>query len=112
MSTCAGVFVNGTTGESLSLTVEERERALGAWRRVWPSDRWLFAHVGHNSLEDAKRLARHAADHGADAVAAIAPGFFKPAGIELELRGGRKEWWTRKARGCIRTEVLSLLAAR
>ena len=79
---CAGVFVNGTTGESMSLTVEERESALCEWRRALPSDRLLFAHVGHNSLESAKRLARHAGDHGADAVAAIAPGFFKPAGIE------------------------------
>ena len=79
---CAGVFVNGTTGESMSLTVEEREQTLVEWRRVWPEDRLLFAHVGHNSLEDAKRLARHARETGVDAVAAIAPSFFKPAGIE------------------------------
>ncbi len=79
---CAGVFVNGTTGESMSLTVEERESTLCEWRRALPSDRLLFAHVGHNSLESAKRLVRHASDHGADAVAAIAPSFFKPAGIE------------------------------
>ena len=79
---CAGVFVNGTTGESMSLTVEERERILCEWRRVWPADRLLFAHVGHNCLVDAQRLARHAQKTGADAVAAIAPSFFKPAGVE------------------------------
>ncbi len=79
---CAGVFVNGTTGEGMSLTVEEREKCLSEWRRVLPADRKLFAHVGHNCLEDAKRLARHARETGADAVAAVAPSFFKPAGIE------------------------------
>ncbi len=79
---CAGVFVNGTTGESMSLTVEEREKCLKEWRRVLPADRKLFAHVGHNCLEDAKRLACHASETGADAVAAVVPSFFKPSGIE------------------------------
>jgi dihydrodipicolinate synthase/N-acetylneuraminate lyase len=83
----AGVFVNGTTGEGASLSVEERERTAERWRKVLPAGMKMFVHVGHNSLPDAQRLARHARGIGADAVAAIAPGFFKPMGIE-----GVTEW--------------------
>jgi N-acetylneuraminate lyase len=47
----------------------------------------LFVHVGHHSLADCQRLARYAQAIGADAIAAIAPGFFKPTGIS-----GLVEW--------------------
>lgn len=78
----AGVFVNGTTGEGASLTTGEREQLAAEWRRVLPSGMKLFVHIGHNSLGDAQRVGRHAQTIGADAVAAIAPSFFKPAGVE------------------------------
>ncbi len=77
-----GVFVNGTTGEGMSLTSEERESLAAEWRRVLPSPLKLFIHAGHTSVVEAKRLARHAQTIGADAVAVMAPGFFKPAGLE------------------------------
>lgn len=76
-----GVFVNGTTGESMSLTTDERERLALAWRRACPAGMKMFVHVGHNCLADAQRLTRHAQSIGADAVAALAPGFFKAAGV-------------------------------
>ena len=78
----AGVFVNGTTGEGASLTTGEREQLASEWRRALPSGMKLFVHIGHNSLGDAQRVGRHAQTIGADAVAAIAPSFFKPAGVE------------------------------
>jgi len=84
----AGGFVNGTTGEGMSLSTEEREQLAVEWRRVLPAGMKLFVHVGHNSLPDCqRRLARHAQAIGADAIAAIAPGFFKPAGV-----AGLVEW--------------------
>ena len=82
-----GVFVNGTTGEGMSLSTEEREQLAADWRRVLPAGMRLFVHVGHNSPAECKRLARHAQAIGADAIAAIAPGFFKPVGID-----GLVEW--------------------
>ena len=82
-----GVFVNGTTGESMSLSTEEREQLAIAWRNACPAGMKMFVHIGHNCLEDARRLARHAQNIGADAVAALAPGFFKPSGIS-----GLVEW--------------------
>jgi N-acetylneuraminate lyase len=83
----AGVFVNGTTGEGLSLSTEERERLAAEWRRVLPAGLKLFVHVGHHSQAEACRLARHAEAIGADAVAAVPPGFFKPDGVD-----GVVEW--------------------
>ena len=78
----AGVFVNGTTGEGQSLSCEEREAVACEWRGAWPRELRLFVHVGDNSLPEARRLARHAQAIGADAIAALAPGFFRPAGVE------------------------------
>jgi len=77
----AGVFINGTTGEGMSLTVAEREQLAAEWRRALPRGLKLFVHVGHNCGEDAAALARHAQKIGADAVGSLAPGFFKPGGI-------------------------------
>ncbi len=77
----SGVYVNGTTGESLSLTTEEREKLAVEWRRALPGGMKLFVHAGHNSAPEAARLARHAQEIGADAVAAMAPNFFKPDGV-------------------------------
>lgn len=72
----SAAFVCGTTGEGASLSVEERESVTKAWIR---SDRIpVIVHVGHTSLPDTRRLARHAADHGAVAFSALAPFFFKP----------------------------------
>jgi N-acetylneuraminate lyase len=76
-----GVFVNGTTGEGMSLSIEEREQLAAEWRSALPAGMRLFVHVGHHSLAECQRLARHAQRIGADAIAAIAPGFFKPTGI-------------------------------
>ncbi|MBF0245686.1 MAG: dihydrodipicolinate synthase family protein [Planctomycetes bacterium] len=83
----AGIFVNGTTGEGVSLTQNEREKLASEWRRVLPTGMKLFVHAGHNSQMEAIRLAQHAQDIRADAVAVMAPGFFKPDGID-----GLIEW--------------------
>lgn len=82
-----GVFVNGTTGEGMSLSTEEREQLAAEWRKQLPAGMRLFVHVGHNSLAECKRLTRHAQSIGADAIAAIAPSFFKPTGV-----AGLVEW--------------------
>lgn len=74
-----GVFVCGTTGESMSLAVTERMTIVEAWRQVCRRSLNLFVHVGHTSLPDARALAAHAQKMGADAVAAMAPCFFRPA---------------------------------
>jgi N-acetylneuraminate lyase len=80
-----GVFVCGTTGEGSSLTTDEREAVAAAWlaaRDRAGVDLKVFVHVGNESLPVSLRLARHAADMGADAVALLSPVFFKPSGEE------------------------------
>ncbi|NXO04435.1 NPL lyase, partial [Rhinopomastus cyanomelas] len=73
------VFVNGTTGEGLSLSIEERKQLAEEWvRRGKDKLDHVIIHVGALSLAESQELARHAAAIGADAIAAIAPFFFKP----------------------------------
>lgn len=75
----SAAFVCGTTGEGSSLTTEERMQVATAWRQSLPPGLKLVVHVGHLSLGDSRVLARHAREIGTHAIAAIAPGFFKPA---------------------------------
>jgi N-acetylneuraminate lyase len=75
------VFAGGSTGEWSSLTLDER-RALGErWREVAGDSLQVVLHVGAYCQADAMALARHAREIGATAVSAVAPGYFKPAGI-------------------------------
>jgi len=71
-------FVCGTTGESLSLTLEERLAVAARWVACADERLRVIVHVGHNCLTDARTLTAHAAKIGAVAVAALAPMFFKP----------------------------------
>ena len=76
-----GAFINGTTGEGASLTTTERKLVAEAWRRAAPADLAVIVHVGHNALGECLDLARHAAAIGCDAIATLAPTFFKPTGV-------------------------------
>ncbi len=75
----AGAFICGTTGEGASLTSEERRQVVEAWVAARQPGLAIIVHVGHLSLGEACAYARHAQESGADAIAAIAPSFFKPA---------------------------------
>lgn len=76
-----GAFVCGTTGEGASMTSDERRRITEAWSAARPAGLNIIVHVGHLSVGEACALARHAQDVGADAIAAVAPSFFKPSGV-------------------------------
>jgi len=74
-----GVFVCGSTGESHSLSVDERCRLVERWVQVTRgTDMKVIVHVGSNSLRDAKQLAGHAQMSGVSAISAQAPSYFKP----------------------------------
>lgn len=77
-----GAFVCGTTGECHSLTVAERRALAEEWVRVAGGRMPIVVHVGHHSLPDARELAAHAARTGAAAIAALAPGYFKPQTVD------------------------------
>lgn len=72
-------FIGGTTGESASLTVDERLQLAVRWMEVTrESSLKVVVHVGANCLSDAAVLATQAGRLGAAAVSALAPSYFKP----------------------------------
>lgn len=73
-----GVFVCGTTGEGLSLSVEERKSVARRWIEVAGDRLDVFVHVSAHALPEAQELAQHAALQGARAIAVLAPAFIKP----------------------------------
>lgn len=79
-----GVFINGTTGEGLSLTINERMTLAESWVQEKTDDFRVLIHVGHNSVKDAMHLASHAAEIEADGIGSMGPTFFLPKHV-LEL---------------------------
>lgn len=76
-------FIGGTTGESSSLTLDERRALTGRWMKVVPGSHLrVVVHVGANCLADARNLAAQAQELGASAVAALSPSYFKPANAD------------------------------
>jgi N-acetylneuraminate lyase len=76
-----GAFVCGSTGEGLSLSVDERMAVARRWRQAAPADLRVIVHVGHTALPDARALADHARRIGAYAVAAVPPIYYRPASV-------------------------------
>jgi len=73
------VFITGSTGECHSLTCAERLSLYDVWASAAPAhDIAVIAHVGGNSIEDARTLARRARDLELSAVSALAPSYYKP----------------------------------
>jgi N-acetylneuraminate lyase len=73
------VFVNGTTGECTSLTLDERRAIARRWCEVTRgSDLHVAVHVGTNCLADSRLLAAEAEACGAASISAFAPSYFRP----------------------------------
>lgn len=76
------VFVGGTTGESHSLSLQERLALAQRWVEVARAGSVrVLVHVGSNCLGDAREMAAQAGRLGALAIAAVAPSYFKPATV-------------------------------
>jgi N-acetylneuraminate lyase len=77
------VFIGGTTGESSSLTVEERLALAERWSSVARgTEMQVVVHVGANCLADARALAAQAQAVKASAIAALSPSYFKPRSVD------------------------------
>lgn len=86
MQNVAGVFPGGTTGESLSLSLEERLALGKQWVDVAAGTSLeVIIHVGANALPDALALAEQAGQIGAAGIAVMPPSYFKPDGIDQIL---------------------------
>jgi N-acetylneuraminate lyase len=77
-----GVFINGTTGEGIMLTTDERKRIAESWIKYASDSLKKIVHVGGPSIETCKELANHAAGIGADAISIMGPNFFKPPTVK------------------------------
>lgn len=73
----AGLYVGGSSGECIYLSVEERKQALEAVMEVAKGRIAIIAHVACNNTKDSQELARHAESLGVDAIAAIPPIYFR-----------------------------------
>ena len=71
-----GMYVGGSTGESLMQTVEERQQALRIVADEASGKARLIGHVGAIATRDAATLARTCSEAGYDAVSAIPPIYF------------------------------------
>lgn len=77
------VFIGGSTGESHSLTLQERLSLTERWISVAKGTSLrVVVHVGGNCLADCAALARHAQAQGAAAISALAPSYFKPRTLD------------------------------
>ncbi|WP_020528034.1 dihydrodipicolinate synthase family protein [Flexithrix dorotheae] len=77
-----GAFICGSTGEGVSLTLEEKKQVFAAWGRETSTNLKLISLVGGTSVLDSQTLALHAQACGHDAISLVAPYYFKPANVE------------------------------
>jgi len=71
-----GVLVGGSTGETPSLTVGERETIIRTAGTHFEGERSLVVSIADNSIENTKRLAEIAAECGAALVVLSCPSYF------------------------------------
>ncbi len=79
----AGVFVNGSSGEGVLLTTEERKVLAEAWMPHRSDTFRVIIHVGSTSVEVSRELAEHAGRIGADAIGCMAPSFFPSSDVDV-----------------------------
>lgn len=76
------IFMTGSTGESHSVTCEEKLELYNAWAVAGKANGLsVIAHVGSNCIEDSKILARRAGKLGFKAISALTPSYYKPANL-------------------------------
>ncbi|WP_257669269.1 dihydrodipicolinate synthase family protein [Parapedobacter tibetensis] len=76
-----GIFICGTNGEGPSLTIAERMAVAEAYIKAATDRLTVMVHVGHSSIQESRKLARHAEASGADAISSVAAFYFKPTSV-------------------------------
>ncbi len=71
-----GVYVNGSSGECIYLSVEDRKIVLENVMEASEGKLTVINHVACNNTKESMELARHAESLGVDAIAAIPPIYF------------------------------------
>ena len=76
-----GVFICGTTGEGMSMTLKERKVIAKEWVNFQEEKFKVIVHVGTTSSKQSKVLAKHAQKIGAYGTSTMGPIFLKPNSI-------------------------------
>ncbi len=71
-----GVYVNGSSGECIYQSVEDRKTVIENVMKVAKGKLTVICHVACNNTKDSVELAKHAESVGVDAIAAIPPIYF------------------------------------
>ena len=79
----AGLYVCGSTGEGVNMSVDERKQVAAAFVKSAEGRVPVIVQVGANSLIDSKELAAHAQQIGAVAMSANAPSYFKIGSTDI-----------------------------
>ncbi len=77
-----GIFVCGSNGEGPNMTTQERMLVAEEFVKAANNRLLIIIHVGHSSITEARLLAAHAAEIGADAISSVAAFYFKPSSVE------------------------------
>jgi N-acetylneuraminate lyase len=80
-----GAFINGSTGEGVSITLEEKKAVAQAWADCsnHDADFKVMVFLGGTCLADCIDLAKHAYEIGLYAVSLTSPFYFKPANVDM-----------------------------
>lgn len=78
----SGIFICGSNGEGPNLTLEERMQVTETVINAGKGRLRMIVHVGHASIAEARKLARHAQEAGADAISSVAAFYFKPTSVQ------------------------------
>ena len=72
-----GIYVNGSSGECIYQSVEDRKQIIEAVMEVAKGKLTVINHVACNNTKDSIELAKHSESVGVDAIAAIPPIYFR-----------------------------------
>lgn len=80
----SGAFINGSTGEGVSTTKEEKLLVAEAWARASSGGNIrVINHLGGTCYRDCIELATESKKMGLHAVAVTSPSYFKPANVKM-----------------------------
>ncbi|MGL2993528.1 dihydrodipicolinate synthase family protein [Flavobacterium sp. TSSA_36] len=80
-----GAFINGSTGEGASLTLQEKKAITAAWAECTQGDSEfkIMVFLGGTCLSECIELAQHANEMKVYAVSMTAPFYFKPSDVHM-----------------------------
>ncbi|MFT5166662.1 MAG: N-acetylneuraminate lyase [Saprospiraceae bacterium] len=77
-----GAFICGSTGEGVSLSLEEKKQVMEQWGKVKSDKVKALFMLGGTCLNEMQELAVHARTCNLDGISILCPFYFKPASIE------------------------------